>query len=148
MKNVFLTIWWLFLLLLGPLAVLMAWDRSGDWRSYLFLGVVAHILLCTWQLIREGYRSPALLGESTTGFWLCLLLLPLNLMPLHAAYQAWARGVYVAGESSGGSRWIGMLLESLQDLVGPWGPIAVMLGVGIGGSLLLLWALTRLARRS
>ncbi|WP_373386688.1 hypothetical protein [Pseudomonas alcaligenes] len=146
MKYVFLTIWWLFLLLVGPLVVLMAWDRPGDWRSYLSLGVVVHLLLCTWHLIREGYRSPALLGERNTGFWLCLLLLPLSLMPLHAAYQTWSRGFYVAGESSGRSRWIGKLLELLQDLVGHWGPIAVMLSVGLGCSLFLLWALPRLRR--
>lgn len=144
MKYVFLTMWWLFLLLVGPFTLLAVWRSPLDWRTYLFLGVVAHILLCTWYLIRENYRSRSLLGGNNSGFWLCLLLLPLNLMPLLTAYETWARGFYVAGEGSGRSRWIGALLELLQDRVGHWGPILLMLGVGIGGSLLLLRLLPRL----
>lgn len=146
MKYVFLAIWWLVAAPLVGFSLYAVW-KTPALGSLAFLAGSTFLALCTWQMIREGYRSKALLGRSRLGYWAGLLLLPFSLMPLYAAYQVWELGVYTpdySGLSRG--RLITLLLDLLQQVTGPWGPIAVMAAVGLLGPFLLIRVLVSYRR--
>lgn len=104
------------------------------------LMICGFISLCTMRLIQEGYRPAYARGASRLGFWLGLLLLPLTLLPLHSAYETWQRGYYLASLDGRRTRLMGLVLEMLQQWVGYWGPIFVLVGFSLSMAV-LLWRL-------
>lgn len=146
MKYVFLTIWAVLFLPLGCVASLGLWRSPGSYQSYLLIAGVAYAAVCSFKLIQEGYRSRALFGSSNVGFWLCLLLLPLCLLPLYGAYETWLQGIYVPSSSGRKTYLSSLLLEGLQALVGHWGPIIVLLAFGLGMMFFLLGVIRQYRR--
>ena len=134
MKIFFYAVWALVSVLLGGLAVLDVWTRPG-WSSGLLLVLAGYYALCFFQLIRACYRPWGLLGPRRRGgYWLCLILLPLSLLPLQAAYEIWQRGAYVAEDDGRVRLTLALVRESmlgLQELVGHAGPMLVMLAFGV-----------------
>ncbi|EXF42568.1 hypothetical protein BAY1663_05031 [Pseudomonas sp. BAY1663] len=134
MKSIFFAIWALLSLLLGGVAILAALAEPGL-SSGFFVLLTAYYAFCFFQLIRAFYQPWGLLGpRRRTGYWLCLLLLPLALLPLHAAYEIWQQGAYVV-EDTGRMRFsiavVRQGLVWLQELVGHLGPMLVMLALGV-----------------
>lgn len=146
MKYVFLTIWAVLFLPLGGVASLGLWRSPGSYQSYLLIAGVAYAAVCSFKLIQEGYRSRALFGSSKVGFWLCLLLLPLCLLPLYGAYETWLQGIYVPSSSGRKTYLSSLLLEGLQALVGHWGPIIALLVFGLGMLFFLLGVIRQYRR--
>lgn len=137
MKYFFLSLWFVFAATTLPFSIYAIYRAPASIGPYMvFLGC-GFIALCTLRLIQEGYRTPYFSGKSRLGFWLGLLLLPLTLLPLHSAYQTWQRGYYLAPETRRG-RLLHLALESLQQWVGPWGPILVQVAFALVIALLLV----------
>ncbi|PKM25845.1 MAG: hypothetical protein CVV09_10380 [Gammaproteobacteria bacterium HGW-Gammaproteobacteria-13] len=107
---------------------------------------MAYAAFCSFKLIQEGYRRKALFGSSNVGFWLCLLLLPLCLLPLYGAYEIWLQGIYVPSSSGRKTYLSSLLLEGLQALVGHWGPIIALLVFGLGMLFFLLGVIRQYRR--
>ncbi|WP_394559937.1 hypothetical protein [Aquipseudomonas alcaligenes] len=130
MKYVFLSMWWLFLLLTAPLALYAIYQSPLRIGPYLFLAGVTFIALCTLRMIQEGYRSSRLMKQNQLGYWFCLLLLPLTQLPWIAAYETWQHRLYMADEPGTRHRVLGTivrwLLELLQQWFGYWGPVTAM----------------------
>ena len=144
MKKFFLALWWWFVLIMGSLAAYMLYRKPFSLAPYLVLAGTAFFALCTFKLIQEGYRPWGLLGESRTGFWLSLLLLPLTLLPLLSAYEVWQQGIYIADESRSHRLFNVLLtwgLELLQKLFGYWGPIVAMVLTSLCMSSILLFVM-------
>lgn len=146
MKYVFLTIWAVLFVPLGCLATLVWWRNPSIYEGYLLIAGVAYAALCSFKLIQEGYRPKALFAPSNAGFWLCLLVLPLCLLPLYSAYETWLQGVYVASTSGRRTYLSNLLLEGLQALVGHWGPIIALSALGLGMLFCLLLGLRQYRR--
>ena len=146
MKFVFLTIWMLLFLPLGGFTLMAIGKNPSNYWSYLILSGITYVGFCSWRLIQESYRPRDLFESSSAGYWLCLLLLPLCLLPLQAAYKTWEQGVYVPSSSGRRTYLSSLLLEGLQALVGHWGPIALMLTAG-GASLIFLLKVMQQYRR-
>ena len=92
-----------------------------------------------------GYRPACARGASRLGFWLGLLL-PLTLLPLHSAYETWQRGYYLASLDGRRTRLVGLVLEMLQQWVGYWGPIFVLVVFSLSMAV-LLWRVLITSRR-
>lgn len=140
MKYVFLLLWFFFTGITLPFAVFAIYREPASVDSYVMLLICGFIALCTLRLIQEGYRPRHAMGASRMVFWLGLLLLPLTLMPLHSAYETWQRGYYVASGEGRRSRLFELMLEALQQWVGPWGPIFVLV-LFAASMAMLLWRL-------
>lgn len=141
MKKLFFTTWGALSLLLVVAALHAVWN-SPSFASGFFLLLVGYYALCFFQLIRAAYQPWGLLGPSRTGYWLCLVLLPLSLLPLEAAYEVWEQGVYAVGPEPQHDRFSVLLFRQLlvwlQELVGHLGPILLLAVTGLGMALLLL----------
>jgi hypothetical protein len=141
MKSFFLSIWALLSLPLGGLLGLHAW-RELSWGNVFALFLLLYCAFCSLRLILAAYRPWGSLGRNRTGNWLCLLLLPLTLLPLHVAYRIWQQGIYIPGVHRGRHRItfeLGQMgLSWLQDLVGFMGPVLALAALGILGASFLL----------
>jgi hypothetical protein len=138
MKVVFLMIWALLFLPLGGFTLMAIGKTPSNYWSYLILSGITYVGFCSWRLIQESYRPRDLFEPSNAGYWLCLLLLPLCLLPLLGAYKTWQQGVYVSSSSGNRTYLSSLLLEGVQALVGHWGPIVLMLVAGVGSLMFLL----------
>lgn len=138
MKYVFLTVWALVFVPLGWFTSVAMWKNPGSYQAYLFLAGFAYVGFCSFRLIQEGYRPKGLFESGNAGLWVCLLLLPLCMLPLHGAYETWQRDVYVPSSSGRRTYLSSLLLEGLQTLVRHWGPIIVMLVVCLATLVFLL----------
>lgn len=146
MKYVFLTIWAVLFVPLGCLASLILWRNPSNYQGYLFVAGVFYTAFCSFKLIQEGYRPRALFASGTAGFWLCLLFLPLCLLPLYGAYETWLEGVYVPSSSGHRTYLSNLLLEGLQALFGYWGPVIALLVLGLGMLFCLLGVIRQYRR--
>ena len=141
MKRIVFVLWGALSALLGAATLFELW-RAPSLASGLAPLLVGYCSFCLLQLLRTAYRPWGLLGpRRRPGYWLCLLLLPLALLPLQAAYEIWERGAYV-NEEQGPLRFgIAALRQGLlwlQDLVGHAGPMLVMLALGLAIATALL----------
>lgn len=134
MKVVFLVIWAVLSVLLLLLSALYLWRESSATGACIFAGTLYYIY-CFLRLILAAYQPWGLLAPSRTGGWLCLLLLPLSLLPLHSAYQIWLAQNYTVEPYTRRKRLIADLgqhaLSGLQDLVGYMGPVLVLGALGL-----------------
>ena len=141
MKWVFLSIWALLSALMLLLSTLFLWREASVAGGLLLLGSL-YYAYCFLRLIVEAYRPWGLLGSSRTGEWVCLLLLPLALLPLHSAYRIWLAQGYTPEPQE--RRWrlsteLGQqVLVLLQDLLGYLGPVLLLGAIGLGIAALLL----------
>jgi hypothetical protein len=145
MKIVFLIIWAALSLLLLAASGLYLWRQPSVTSALVFSGVL-YYAYCFLRLILAAYRPWGVLGPGRGGNWLCLLLLPLSLMPLHSAYQIWLAGGYTPEPQE--RRWrlsieLGQqALVGLQELVGYLGPVLLLSAAGLGMAA-FLWSLRR-----
>jgi len=134
MKIFFYAVWVLVSVLLGGLVVFSVWTKPG-WGSGLLLVLVGYYAFCFFQLIRACYQPWGLLGPRRRGgYWFCLILLPLALLPLQAAYEVWEQGAYVVAGDGRVRLSLALVREGLlglQELVGHAGPMLVMLAFGM-----------------
>lgn len=142
MKTFFFLAWGLLSLSLAGAVVRELW-LDPSWGSAFALLLLAYYIFCFFQLIRAAYRPWGLLGpRRRSGYWVCLVLLPLTFLPLRAAYEIWDTGMYRLDADSQETRLslllFRQLLVWLQELVGYLGPMLVLLAVGLGMALLLL----------
>lgn len=138
MKKLFLVIWAVLSVSFTALALGELW-LDPSLASGLVLLLVGYYSYCFFCLIRAAYLPWGLLGaHRRSGYWLCLILLPLTLLPLHAAYEVWEQRSYVAVEASRRSDWVHHLLGWLQDALGYLGPLLALCALGIGAALMLL----------
>jgi hypothetical protein len=138
MKRLFLVIWALLSLALTAAALSELWLDPSLASGFVAL-LVGYYIFCFFRLIRAAFLPWGLLGSyRRSGYWLCLILLPLTLVPLHAAYQVWEQGGYVAVEASRRAVWLHDLLGWLQDALGYLGPLLALCALGIGAALMLL----------
>ncbi|MCQ4294414.1 hypothetical protein NAU58_02370 [Pseudomonas stutzeri] len=138
MRTFFLLLWGMLSLMISTAALRELWLAPSAASGFALLLVVYYIV-CFFQLIRAAYLPWGLMGAyRRSGYWLCLILLPLTLIPLHAAYQIWEQGGYVAVEMSRRAEWLHQLLGWLQDALGYLGPLLVLCALGVGLALMLL----------
>lgn len=141
MKIVFLLIWAALSALSLAGACLYLWREPSVSSALVFSGVL-YYAYCFLRLIFAAYRPWGLLGPSRVGDWLCLLLLPLTLFPLHAAYAIWQAEHYSPEPHARRQRLSITLgqhaLSWLQDLVGYLGPVLVLATFGAGMAILLV----------
>lgn len=141
MKKLFFVTWGVFSLLLAGVAIHSVWLRPSL-ASGVFLLLVGYYAFCFFELIRAAFQPWGLLGpRRRCGYWVCLILLPLALVPLKSAYQVWERGAYVIGPDASvglGDSFILKLLVWLQELLGYIGPLMALLAIGLGVALVLL----------
>jgi hypothetical protein len=134
MKNIFFAIWALLSLLLGGAVIVAALAKPGLGNGF-FVLLTGYYSLCFFQLIRASYRPWGLLGpRRRSGYWLCLILLPLALLPLQAAYEVWKKGAYIVEDTDRMRFGIAVVRQGLiwlQELVGHAGPMLVMLVFGL-----------------
>jgi len=138
MRTFFLLLWGTLSLFISTAALRELWLAPSVASGFALLLVVYYIV-CFFQLIRAAYLPWGLLGAyRRSGYWLCLILLPLTLIPLYAAYQIWEQGGYVAVEASLHNEWLHLLLGWLQGALGYLGPLLVLGALGVGMALMLL----------
>lgn len=140
MKKLFFATWALLSLLLMGATLRAVWIAPSLANGF-FLLLVGYYAICFFQLIRAAYQPWGLLGpRRRTGYWICLVLIPLTLLPLKAAYEIWEQGAYVTDPDADGRRFgvLVRLLVWLQELVGHLGPLLVLATFGLGMALLLL----------
>ncbi|MEK0361340.1 hypothetical protein [Pseudomonas sp. CBC3] len=138
MKTFFFLVWGLLSLLLTAAVLRQLW-LDPSLASILMLLLVGYYIFCFFQLIRAAYLPWGLLGSyRRSGYWLCLMLQPLTLIPLHAAYKVWVQGGYVAVEASRRTAWLHNLLGWLQDALGYLGPLLTLCALGVGLAVALL----------
>src|SRR5690606_40839419 len=78
MKRLCLAIWAALSLLLGGLAAQALWE-APSLSNGCYLLLVGYYAFCFLQLILAFFRPWGLLGpRRRTGYWLCLILLPLD----------------------------------------------------------------------
>ena len=114
---------------------------APSWINALALLLPTYYSVCFFQLIRAAFRPWGLLGpRRRSGFWVCLLLLPLSLWPLRSAYEIWQAGAYRLRDNGevASLMIVRPLLAWLQELVGYLGPMLVLVAAGVGMALLLL----------
>lgn len=137
MKKLFLVIWALLSVSLTAAALRELWLDPSVANGF-FLLLVGYYIVCFFCLIRAAFLPWGLLGAyRRSGYWLCLILLPLTLIPLHAAFKVWQQGGYVAAEASR-RVWVHQLLGWLQDALGYLGPLLALCALGLGAALMLL----------
>lgn len=137
MRTFFLLLWGVLSLTISTAALRELW-LAPSLRSGFVLLLVVYYIFCFFQLIRAAYLPWGLLGAyRRSGYWLCLILLPLTLIPLHAAYRIWQQGGYVPAQGSQLVAWH-QLLGWLQDALGYLGPLLVLCALGFGLALMLL----------
>lgn len=141
MKNGLYAVWALLSLLALAVTVIAVWIKPGL-ESGFFVLLAGFYTFCFFQLIRACYQPWGLLGpRRRAGYWLCLIVLPLTLLPLQAAYEVWARGAYVV-EDDGRVRFTFALVRQglldLQEQVGHAGPMLVMLALSVGMMVVLV----------
>lgn len=145
MKHLFFALWALLTMLLGGMALYTLLHQPSLNATADTL-LVVYASFCLLQLIRAYFRPWGLLGpRRRSGYWLCLLLMPLALLPLQAAYQIWQQGAYVVEEDARVRFGIGVLrqlLVWLQELVGHLGPMLLLLLLGTLIAV-LLWRMLR-----
>ncbi|MCW3147533.1 hypothetical protein N8H22_02800 [Stutzerimonas stutzeri] len=142
MKRIIFVIWGVLSLLLGAAALLELLQAPSLARGLALL-LVVYCSFCVLQFLRTAYQPWGLLGpRRRCGYWLCLLLLPLTLLPLHSAFEIWQQGAYIANPAAPGWRFSvafgRQLLVWLQELIGYVGPLLVLLAIGVGTAVLLL----------
>ncbi|HAB62687.1 hypothetical protein ACQKIK_09490 [Pseudomonas sp. NPDC047961] len=142
MKIFFLLVWGLVSLSLTGVMVRELWI-APSWSGAFVLLLIAYYSFCFFQLIRAAYRPWGLLGpRRRSGYWVCLVLLPLTLLPLRFAYDIWLAGAYRLDADAAGPSLnlliVRQLLAWLQELVGYLGPTLVLIAAGVGMALLLL----------
>lgn len=141
MKNIFYAAWALLSLLALAVTVIAAWMKPG-WDSGFLVLLAGFYVFCFFQLIRTCYQPWGLLGpRRRVGYWLCLILLPLALLPLQAAYEVWERGAYVVEDDERVRLTVALVrqgLLGLQEQVGHAGPMLVMLALGVGMTVMLV----------
>lgn len=128
MKRLWLAIWATLSLLLGGMAAQVLWE-APSWSNGFYLLLVGYYTFCCLQLIRAIFRPWGLLGpRRRAGYWFCLLLLPLALLPLQAAYEIWLQGAYHS--DSGEALLLGdSVLVWLQGLLGYAGPMLLLMTI-------------------
>lgn len=141
MKICFLLVWGLLSLVLTGAVVRELW-LDPSWGSAFALLLIVYCSVCFFQLIRAAYRPWGLLGpRRRSGYWACLMMLPLTLLPLRAAYDIWQAGAYRLDDVEKPRLSLMVfhqLLVWLQELVGYLGPMLVLVAAGVGMALLLL----------
>ncbi|WP_417792068.1 hypothetical protein [Stutzerimonas xanthomarina] len=140
MKRFFVLLWALLSLTLTGAAGYELW-LDPSWGKVFAALLIAYCSVCFFQLIRAAFRPWGLLGpRRRSGFWVCLLLLPLSLWPLRSAYEIWQAGVYRLRDDGEVTSLVivRQLLAWLQELVGYLGPTLVLVAAGVGMALLLL----------
>lgn len=142
MKSFFLIVWALLSLALTGAVGRELW-LAPSWTNMFALLLIAYYCVCFFQLIRAAYRPWGLLGpRRRSGYWVCLVLLPLCFWPLRSAYEIWRAGAYRLGADVAEHRLnlmiVRQLLAWLQELVGYLGPMLVLVVIGVGMALLLL----------
>lgn len=141
MQKLFYLLWALCSLGLGGLAVTNLWLRPGA-PSLFALALVIYYAFCFFGLIRAAFLPWGLLGRHRrSGYWLCLLLLPLALVPLQVAYRVWQADGYLAVDPLHRAAWLHPLLGWLQGALGYLGPLLLLGSLGLGMAALLLRAL-------
>lgn len=134
MQKLFYLLWALCSLGLGGLAVTNLWLRPGA-PSLFALALVIYYAFCFFGLIRAAFLPWGLLGRHRrSGYWLCLLLLPLALVPLQVAYRVWQAEGYLAVDPLHRAAW-------LQGALGYLGPLLLLGSLGLGMAAVLLRAL-------
>ncbi len=137
MKRLCLAIWAALSLLLGGLAAQALWE-APSLSNGCYLLLVGYYAFCFLQLIRAFFRPWGLLGpRRRTGYWLCLILLPLALLPLRVAYEIWLEGAYRSATGDSGLLSDGVLVW-LQDLLGYVGPMLLLLAISAAIAISLL----------
>ena len=142
MKTVFLSIWGLLSLSLAGATLRELWLDLSLGSACAFL-LVFYFSFCSFQLIGAAYQPWGLLGpRRRTGYWVCLLMVPLALAPVRMAYDIWEAGAYQLDTNDQGTG-LGLLLFRqllvwLQDLVGYVGPMLALTTTGVGMVFLLL----------
>lgn len=137
MKRLCLAIWAALSLLLGGVAAQALWEEPGLENGF-YLLLVAYYVFCCLQLILAFFRPWGLLGpQRRTGYWLCLILLPLALLPLSTAYEIWQQGAYRA--EAGESSFLGDgVLVWLQEALGYAGPMLLLMAISLAVAISLL----------
>lgn len=139
MQKLFYLLWALCSLGLGGLAVTNLWLRPGA-PSLFALALVIYYAFCFFGLIRAAFLPWGLLGRHRrSGYWLCLLLLPLALVPLLVAYRVWQAEGYLAVDPLHRAAWLHPLL--VQGALGYLGPLLLLGSLGLGMATVLLRAL-------
>lgn len=138
MKRLFLVIWGLLSLSLSGAVLRELWIEPSYGDAFALL-LTGYYSFCFLKLILAAYLPWGLLGSyRRAGYWICLILLPLALIPLHAAYEVWERGAYVAAETSRRTAVLQHLLNWLQDALGYFGPLLALCAFGLGMAVMLL----------
>lgn len=137
MKRLCLAIWAALSLLLGGMAAQALWE-APSWSNGFYLLLVGYCAFCCLQLIRAFFRPWGLLGpRRRAGYWLCLLLLPVTVLPLRSAYQIWLQGAYRS--DSGESILLGEpVFVWLEGLLGYVGPMLLLLAISAAIAISLL----------
>lgn len=140
MKVVFLVIWAVLSVLVLLLSTLYLWSEPSASSAFV-LACTLYYIYCFLRLILAAYQPWGQLAHSLAADWLCLLLLPLSLLPLHSAYQIWLAHNYTV-EPYRRRRLLTELgqhiLSGLQDLVGYMGPVLVLGALGVAMATFLL----------
>lgn len=124
-------------MLLGGVAAQALWEAPNLNNGFCLL-LVGYYAFCCLQLIRAFFRPWGLLGpRRRTGYWLCLLLLPLALLPLRTAYEIWLQEAYRSDSGVSGLLGDGVLVW-LQDLLGYAGPMLLLLAISTAIAVSLL----------
>lgn len=138
MEKLFYALWAVSSLAFGGLAALALWQQPGL-ENLFALALVVYYAFCFFRLIGAVYLPWGLLGRHRRGgFWLCLILLPVALLPLHAGYAYWLGGGYPIAEAGAAAAWPQLLLDWLQDGLGYLGPLLLLGASGVGMAILLL----------
>lgn len=141
MKVVFLVIWAVLSVLVLLLSTLYLWSEPSASSAFV-LACTLYYIYCFLRLILAAYQPWGQLAHSRAGGWLCLLLLPLSLLPLHSAYQIYLAQNYTIEPYTRRKRLIADLgqhaLSGLQDLVGYMGPMLVLGALGLAMATFLL----------
>jgi hypothetical protein len=140
MKSFFLIVWAVLSLTATGFVARELWF-APSWINALALLLPTYYSVCFFQLIRAAFRPWGLLGpRRRSGFWVCLLLLPLSFWPLRSAYEIWQAGAYRLRDNGevASLMIVRPLLAWLQELVGYLGPMLVLVAAGVGMALLLL----------
>lgn len=141
MKIIFYAVWALLSLLALGVTTIAAWMKPG-WANGFLVLLAGFYAFCFFQLIRACYQPWGLLGpRRRVGYWLCLILLPLALLPLQAAYEVWEQGAYVVQDDGRVRLTLALVrqgLLGLQEQFGHAGPMLVMLAFGVGMMVVLV----------
>jgi hypothetical protein len=132
MKKTFFILWALLSSFCVVGALIASW-LEPSWMGAGLVLLAGYYSLCFFQFVRALCQPWGLLGpRRRAGYWFCLLLLPLALLPLHAAFEIWQQGGYSAERMGNFGILIGTpLLAWLQDLMGYLGPMLLLASLGL-----------------